>query len=134
MKSDEQLLAEIAEAARGLLLMSESDYPLEPFSAGPAGALTPRRLRQMAGADEAAPVSSYGFDEFFAAAAFVVARRDWGADAAHGDRILKLKLTLSDNLSGLRAYRVGAPNVAVFVLGTSPAGGLLGVRTRAVET
>ena len=31
MKGDEEITAEIEEAAAGLLFMSEADYPLEPL-------------------------------------------------------------------------------------------------------
>ena len=51
MKSDEEILSELARAGEGLLFMSESDHPLEPFRLeATGGEQGDGRLRQLAGA------------------------------------------------------------------------------------
>ena len=137
MKTDEQVLREIEEAADGLLLMSESDRPLEPFrleGGGEGGEPDLGRLRRLAEAPADAPVEVLGFEEFFDAVNLVVLRRGGGAERAGAERVGALKRALSDNLSGLRAYRVGSINIAIYVLGRSAAGNFLGFSTRAIET
>jgi hypothetical protein len=131
MKSDEQILAELAGAAEGLLFMSESDYPLEPLrlEGGPDDA----RLRELAGASADAPVTAATLEEFFRAAAAEPAWKG-GAELDSARRFQALARALRENLSDVRAYKVGRVNMPVYILGRSPSGSWLGLSTRVVET
>lgn len=120
MKTDEQLLEELAAAVEGLLLMSETDAPLEPV--------------WLEDEDLADVSETRGFEEFFDRATFVVLKPAGGAEKAGADRVEKLKRALADNLEDLRVYRVGSISIAVYVVGRSAAGSLLGLSTRVVET
>ncbi|HKG13467.1 MAG TPA: nuclease A inhibitor family protein [Pyrinomonadaceae bacterium] len=132
MKGDEKLLEELSEATRGLLFMSESDYPFEVFV---WGAEWPTRefLRALAGADSSVPVETRGAREFFRAAA---SEPDWkGEDElAVARRFQALLRLLETSLSDLKVYRVGAVNIKVYVAGRAPSGRFIGVSTRVVET
>jgi hypothetical protein len=131
MKSDEQILAEIGKAAGGLLLMSESDYPLEPFRMEGPHEPPPERLRQLAGEAEDAPVETLSLDDFFRAAAATTPRQDGGAAFGSFHPLVR---TLKENLTGLRVYKVGRINMPVYVVGRSSSGSWLGISTRVVQT
>jgi len=134
MKSDEEILSELARAAEGLMMLSESDHPLEPFrleasAAGPDQA----RLRELAGATADARVEVTTAEKFFAVAA---GEQAWKGEAelVAARRFRRLLGLLETELSDLRVYRVGEINIPVYVLGRSPSGGWLGLSTHVVET
>ena len=60
MKSDEQLLTELAQVTDGLLFMSESDYPFEPVRWSDQAELTPDALRRLTGHDDSRSSSMPG--------------------------------------------------------------------------
>ncbi len=132
MKSDEQLMEELREATRGLLFMSESDYPLEVFKWGSAEP-TPEFLRGLAGKDSSAPVETLEAAEFFRASA---SEPEWKGETelAVARRYKALLRLLESNLSDLKVYRVGSIDMNVYVAGRAPSGNRLGVSTRVVET
>ena len=132
MKSDEQLLEELKEATRGLLFMSESDYPLEVFE-WTSSEPTSEFLRKLAGKDSSTEVETQGAREFFRAAA---SEPDWkgGEELALARRFQTLLLLLETALADLRVYRVGSIDINVYVAGRAPSGNWLGVSTRVVET
>lgn len=132
MKSDEQLIEELSEATRGLLFLSESDYPFEVFkwtSAEPTRAF----LRGLAGADSSAPVETRGAREFFRAA---VSEPEWKGEEelALARRFQTLLRLLETSLADLEVYRVGEVDIKVYVAGRAPSGNFVGVSTRVVET
>lgn len=132
--SDAGLEEELKRACEGLLMMSESDHPLEVVRwAGGDDQVAPARLRTLAGAGEDAPVETQGVDEFFHAAA---AEREYHSaeDRALAGRFRRVAALLIGELSGTLAYRVGEINIAVFVVGKGPGGDWVGVMTRVVET
>lgn len=131
MKSDDEVLAEIGRAADGLLYMSEADYPLEPVRLeGEPGEV---QLRELAGRPAEARVEVVTPEHFFRAAA---SEDDWkqGEELASARRFRGLLRVLKAELSDLKVYRVGEIDIAVYVLGRSPAGTWLGLSTRAIET
>ena len=132
MKSDEQLMEELSEATRGLLFMSESDYPFEVFRWTGAEP-TPEFLRGLACADSAAPVEMREAREFFRAAA---SEPEWKGEAelAVARRFQALLRLLETSLAGLKVYRVGEVDIKVYVAGRAPSGNYIGVSTRVVET
>lgn len=132
MKSDEQLTEELGEATRGLLFLSESDYPFEVFKWGGAGP-TRESLRGLACAGPDAPVETRGAREFFRASA---SEPEWKGDTelAVARRFQALLRLLETSLTGLKVYRVGAVDIKVYVVGRAPSGSFIGVSTRVVET
>jgi hypothetical protein len=129
VRSDEEILEELARAAEGLWYMSESDYPLEPVRLEGADGPSDDRLRELAGAGADARVETRGLEGFFRDAAAV--RAGERPEPASFRGVLR---ALRGNLSDLKVYRVGDVNVAVYVLGRSAGGSWLGVSTRVVET
>jgi len=134
MKSDEEILSGLAEAAEGLLFMSEADHPLEPFRLEtPEGEPSRQRLRELAGAPAGARVEVTTPEQFFAVAA---GEQAWKGEAelSTARRFQRLLRVLKAELTDLRVYRVGEINIPVYVLGKSPSGNWLGLSTRVVET
>jgi Nuclease A inhibitor-like protein len=133
MKSDEEIMAEIEEAAAGLLFMSEADYPLEPLRMEGAGEPDPGRLRELAGRAADAPVEVRSLEEFFRPA---TSEQPWkaGAELASARRFQNLARTLRENLADVRVYRIGEVNMPVYIIGKSSSGSWLGLSTRVVET
>ena len=129
MKSDEEILTELARAADGLWYMSESDYPLEPVRLEGPGEPSPGRLRELAGAGADACVETRSLEDFFRDAAAV--RVGPPPTPASFEGVLRV---LGENLSDIRVYRIGAVNIAVYALGRSAGGNWLGISTRVVET
>ena len=133
MKSDEQLCAELKEATRGLLFMSESDYPFEVIRWEGAQELTPDYLRKASAQDAAAPVEVRTLTDFFRNAA---CEQEWKGEAelALAKRYQALMRLLEENLKDVKVYRIGVVNIGVYVLGSSNEGNWIGVSTRVVET
>ena len=129
MRSDEEILEALRRAADGLWYMSESDYPFEVVLIEGAEELSHERLREAAGAERDAPVETRSLEEFFRASAAVRAGERPAPASFEG--VLQ---ALRENLTDIRVYRIGAVNIAVYVLGRGASGNRLGLRTRVVET
>ena len=133
MKSDEQLLTELAQVTDGLLFMSESDYPFEPVRWAERTELTPDVLRRLTGRDESAPIETQSVDDLFRAAA---AEADWKSEQqlATARRYQALVGWLQDNLMDVRVYRIGRVQIDVYIVGRSADGNWIGLQTRVIET
>jgi hypothetical protein len=133
MKSDERLYAELREATRGLLFMSESDYPFEVVRWEGIEEMSPEYLRAAAAGDATARVEERTITDFFRVAA---GEQEWKGEAelALAKRYQSLIRLLEENLKEVKVYRVGEINIGIYVLGRSEEGNWLGVSTRAVET
>jgi len=133
MKSDEQLCEELEETTRGLLFMSESDYPFEVVRWDGTEEMSPEHLRRVAAQDATAPVEERTVADFFRIAAGEQAWKG-AAELALAKRYQSLVSLLEENLRGVSVYRVGKKNIRVYVIGRSEKGNWLGVSTRVVET
>ena len=98
MKPD--VLTALRTASQGLLYPSETDAPFEPFSWGKAdGDLTPQKVARLAKAAAGTTVEEQSAADFFQ---FLI---DNGGD--HADAFRKLQQVVSQQLSGVRVFRVG---------------------------
>ena len=134
MSADEHLLDELERATRGLLMMSESDYPFQTvFLRAETEQELREQLRERASAPVDAPLETASVDTFFRAAC---AEPDWKVEAeiALARRYQQLVRLLKENLAELRVDRIGRVNIAVFIIGRSPTGNWLGIQTRVVKT
>ena len=107
----------LSQAAAGLLYMSESDYPFELIQWDGPTEPAPEFIRKVAGEAEGSPIQKLEVEQFL-----------------NSGRYQRLLLVLQDELSDLRAYKVGRINMPVYVVGLSREGSWLGVATRVVET
>jgi len=134
MRSDDQILSELARAASGLWYMSESDYPLEPVRLEVADDPAAERLREMAGMDATARVETGNLEEFFRDSAAVQMPREGTGEPPRAANFGHVVRTLQENLTDIRVYRIGERNMRVYILGRSGSGNWLGLSTRIVET
>jgi Nuclease A inhibitor-like protein len=133
MKTDEQLLTELAQATDGLLFMSESDYPFEPVRWSEQTELTLEAVRRLTGHDESAPIETQSVNGLFHVAA---SEADWknAQQLAAARRYQALMRWLQDNLTAVRVYRIGRIQIDVFIVGRSAVGSWVGLQTRVIET
>lgn len=135
MTSD-MLERRLREESEGLLYMSESDYPLEPFvwSKEKVGAdrLTPVTLAHCLRSTEG--IETVDFETFFAP---MTEEEDWfGPEEKEAAlRFRQLTQTLKENLTDLTVYKLGAKaKREVYIVGKTAAGDFAGLKTRVVET
>ncbi len=133
MKSDEQLLTELAQAAAGLLFMSETDAPFTPVQWPGEVELTDEALCRLTAHDAITPVETVRLEDFFRAAT-TEARGKSAEQLASVRRYQTLLLWLQTNLADARVYRLGRISMDVYVIGRSANGQWLGLTTRVVET
>jgi hypothetical protein len=133
MKTDEQILSELREASAGLLLMSESEYPFEVVRLETTSEINPAALRRLSGQAPDAQVETQSLEDFFRVA---MSEEDWRspAERAEAKRYQALTALLKENLTDVKAYRVGLVNIQVYLIGLSAQGSVLGLSTRVVET
>ena len=115
----------LAKASKGLLFPSETDAPLGTVLRENAGdKLTKDKVRQQAGAAKGAAVEETTLDDLLSTVP--------GEDRPQFD---KLAAAIKAQLSGVKAYKVGAePEKQVYVVGKTSDGQWAGLKTRVVET
>jgi hypothetical protein len=132
MKSDAAIIEELRAATDGLAFISEIDYPLNPFVWPGDEAPTPEAV----GAWEGRPDAPCERDDF--ARMFRAPTTDFaGQNDIARERVRRfraLAARLQTNLTNLCVIRVGGVEKSVYVLGRSPRGSWLGLKTRVVET
>jgi Nuclease A inhibitor-like protein len=119
--------------ADGLLMPSESDYPFTAFRwPGPEPLSAPALLAHLELPPET-PVEQRDFNAFFER---LTAPQDWHSDEdkARLARFAALRDALLAKLSELVVYRVGTIQIHVFIVGRSPSGATMGLRTLLIET
>lgn len=133
MKTDAQIIDELKKLTDGLLFMSESDYPFEIVHVEGMTELSSQYLRDKSGSAADATVETRGVDEFFRAAA---SEPEWkkGEQLELARRYQSLVRCLKENLTELRANRIGEINMPVFIVGKAKSGNWIGLSTRVVET
>ena len=119
------VVAALGQASKGLLWPSETDAPLEPFLWKGAGdKLSPERVRELAGAEEGAPVEVLSLEDLLE----TIPSEDL-------PKFQKLAETIRQHLSDVRAYKVGdAAERDVTIVGKTQNGKLAGLETSVVET
>ncbi|MEP7214272.1 MAG: nuclease A inhibitor family protein [Acidobacteriota bacterium] len=124
------LAAAIGVACKGLVYMSETDAPIEPFFVQNVGdePIADILKKHFSGeCSEADP------DEFFAR---LTADQDWHTPLQKRTvkKFRALRNVLRSNLADLRIYRFGRIRIDILVVGREVTGDLAGIQTRAVET
>jgi len=129
------ILTELQQAAEGLLFRSESDYPFDIVDLGLAGQtdLTPAQLLSMLGRPEEAVAETIDLPYFFRNMTRV--RPEYTEEMKQeAQRFQALEQLLTQKLSQVKVFRFGAVNVEAYILGTTPKGRLVGLKTRLIET
>jgi hypothetical protein len=118
MRSDKEILTELESASKGLLVMSESDYPFEIVSWDGKVQITSEFLRSISGKPDDSTIEEVELDSFL------------NASGQFGN----LAKLLKDKLSDPKVYKVGTINIPVYIIGRSAEGNWLGLSTRLVQT
>lgn len=117
-----------AAALAGVFFVSESDYPWEAFGAVGTGAssVSPAAVADAAGLT--GRTETRAFAEFWAR----FAEDDEAAKYAAAKEILEARLTM---LTVVRVIPAAAPaEIHIFVVGLTPCGEIVGIRTISIET
>jgi hypothetical protein len=123
-KARDPVLDALAKGSKGLLYMSETDAPFEPFAWKDGDNLTQERLLQLAGAEPGTAVAETCLDEFFR----LVPSED-------RPKFQRLAAALQGLLSGIKVYKVGdEPEKQVYIVGRASDGRWAGLKTTVVET
>ena len=124
----------LTKASKGLLYPSETDAPFEVYAwKNAGGALGPAKLLTLAEQDPARPVEVTTVDEFFAP---LIAEKDWHGreEKALVQKFKELRQAIDANLIDPKVYRVGAVEIAIYIVGKTHDGDLAGLKTTSVET
>jgi hypothetical protein len=120
----------LSQLSKDLLFISESEYPLEPFT-WKSATLTPETIltRSQKPADTA--IESTTLDEFFAP---VVTDQDWfdDEDRAIVQRFLDLQAAIA-TLENVLVFKVGTIEIEVYIVGAIGPD-LVGLKTTIIET
>lgn len=127
-------LTELSEAVAGLLVISETDAPLELFVWPAPLPCTAEALLAASGQSAATfPIQTLDALSFFTP---MMTEQDWQDDAeqAQARRFRSLYKWLNANLTALTVYRLGEISIDTFIVGQTSAGRFVGLSTRQVET
>lgn len=127
---------QLKSATVGLLFPSETDAPVVPFVwETPEGhlELTADAVVRLSGHSADSAVEEIGFDDLFGK---VTQPRDWHNETGkeRTRRFTALRELLSENLRGIRVFRIGTISIDVVVVGVDTKDRLAGVSTKVVET
>jgi hypothetical protein len=124
-------LEQLAEAARGLLYISESDRPFEVVELKSND--VEKEIKQMAQKPGDTAVETQTVDYFFRNMIKTYPPSS-EEEQATAQRFLKLREVLKQNLAGVQVYRIGSIQVDAFLIGKLQDGNYGGLRTRLIET
>lgn len=128
-----KILRDLERLGEGLLFPSESDYPLEPFAWRSAKPFSAEALLRECGYPEGTAVEVVEVDYFFRN---VILDQEWHTpeDRENVRRFRKLLAYLKSELAGVSVYRVGEVSIDAYILGESPDGHVIGLKTTVIET
>ena len=129
-----QIETELKQAANGLLMRSESDEPFEFYydEQHKGSELNEETVRKLAGMPAQYPMVVLELDDFFRSQ--VRPAEETPEDLARAERFQQLQAKLHELLPDVKVYRIGETRITAFILGTTPAGEIIGLKTVLVET
>ena len=127
----QKLLAEIEKSTSGLVYISETDAPIEPFFCGQVESVDVSQVvQQMFGSVNFQTVNA---KQFFAR---LTVEREWFGEqekqTAH--RFSVLQKLLEANLRDIKVFKIGHIQIEIYVVGLDAHNNLIGIKTKAVET
>ena len=120
----------LENAAGGLLMMSESDYPFEYINTSERQ-LSDALVLKLAQQPQGTSVTQTTIEHLLRN---MTDPASGSVNLATAQRFQQLMATLKQELSHLTVYRVGDVQVAVFILGLAADGTVAGMRTMLIET
>jgi Nuclease A inhibitor-like protein len=127
-----EIIDRLKHATTDLLWSSESDYPFEIVSWELGIELIPSDLFSNI-YDTDLTIESISLTDLFEP---VLTIEDWYEDAelALVDRYTNLLDSINTNLSEVQVFRVGEVEIDIYIIGKTPTGDIIGLKTRSVET
>ncbi len=124
---------EIAQIAKNLYYISETDAEILPFVGQLTTEVTEAEILRQTGNAPASKIERRDFDEFFKPLTEI---QDWFGDQekANAARFAALEALLTDNLRNLTVFKIGTIRVEIYVIGLPSENILAGITTKAVET
>jgi len=126
------IINRLKQATVDLLWSSESDFPWEIVTWQQGTQITPTAL--FSDVDDAdRSIESITLTELFAP---ILTAEDWykAAEIAQVNRYTELLHAIESNLAEVQVFRVGEVEIAIYVVGKTPTGDLVGLKTHTVET
>ncbi len=122
----------LKQATIDLLWSSESDYPFEIVTWAQGVEMTPTALFGNLD-DPNLVIESITLTDFFEPVLMV---EDWyeAAELALVDRYTNLLHAIESNLAEVQVFRVGEIEIAIYIVGKTPDGDIVGLKTYVVET
>jgi hypothetical protein len=127
-----EIIDRLKQATADLLWVSESDYPFEVITWERGVEMTPTALfKELTVTDLA--IETMTLTDFFAP---VLTIEDWyeEEELATVDRYTDLVRSIESNLTKVQVFRLGEIEIAVYIIGKTPDGDLVGLKTQVVET
>ncbi len=127
-----KIIDRLKQATTDLLWSSESDYPFEIVSWELGIELTPSDLFSNI-YDTDLAIKSITLTDLFEP---VLTIEDWyeQAELELVDRYTHLLDSINNNLSEVQVFRVGEVEIDIYIIGKTPTGDIVGLKTRSVET
>ncbi len=120
------------QATTDLIWPSESDYPFEIVTWERGVELIPSALFNHLAPPNLA-IEQITLAELFAP---VLTVEDWyeADELAQVDRYTNLQHAIESNLTDVRVFRLGEIDIAIYIVGKTPDGDVVGLKTHVVET
>ena len=127
-----EIIDRLKQATTDLLWSSESDYPFEIVSWELGIELTPSDLFSNI-YDTDLAIESISLTDLFEP---VLTIEDWYEQTELDlvDRYTNLLDSINNNLSEVQVFRVGEVEIDIYIIGKTPTGDIIGLKTRSVET
>ncbi|MHC5778920.1 nuclease A inhibitor family protein [Nostoc sp.] len=132
-KTNEKILDQLKLVSDGLLMMSESEYPLEAFLWSATPPATPEKVIQQTNHPQDTPIKIVEIEDFFQVA---TTEEDWHGEEekATVNKFKTLVQTIKSSLKNPQVYRLGEIEIDAYIVGETPTGDLAGLSTKVVET
>jgi hypothetical protein len=132
MVTTTEILDRLKQATADLLWMSESDYPFEIVTWAQSVEMTPTGLFSNL-ADANLEIETITLTDLFAP---VLTIEDWyeEEELEQVNRYTDLFHAIDSNLHDVRVFRIGSIEIAVYIVGKTPNGDIVGLKTQVVET
>ena len=127
-----EIIDRLRQATVDLLWSSESDYPFEIVTWEHGSELNPTTLFHDREQPQQ-PIETIPLADFFAP---VLTVEDWyqAAEIKQVDRYTELLHTIESHLTEVLVFRIGEVEIAIYIVGKTPTGDLVGLKTHVVET
>lgn len=120
----------LENAAKGLLMMSESDYPFTYFTTE-ASAIDDQLLLSLAEQPAGAPIEKTDIDKLLRN---MTSTASGSVNQRTAEQFTNLSNQLKEELTELAVYRIGEISIEVLIIGFTKEGTIAGMRTKLIET